>query len=75
MNTYDSFLKWMGIDPDGSHKHECPECGAVWEHSNRCVNDEQAHHCPKPGCSGASWRHYEGPKAAVGRLCRALIGI
>ena len=33
-------------DPNGTHKHECADCGTVWEHPDSRGGDEEAHTCP-----------------------------
>ena len=44
------------FDPDGTHKHKCPKCSHVWEHSNSMAGNEDAHKCPR--CSAPQWvRH------------------
>ena len=50
-----------GVRSFGSHKHQCPDCGTVWEHSDFCAGSDEAHSCPKDGCGGVSWRKYDGP--------------
>lgn len=40
------------------HKHKCPACGHIWEHTNSCAGDVDAHTCEK--CGTESWRrHYD----------------
>lgn len=51
------------------HRHQCPECGTVWEHENPPEDDvsteaerdlyRSRHKCPGCGC-GERWR-YTGP--------------
>ena len=46
--------------PEGSHRHECGDCGYVWEHSNKCRGNDAAHQCPK--CGEEEWGQYFGEK-------------
>ena len=27
------------------HSHKCLTCGRIWNHSDSCVNDKEAHEC------------------------------
>ena len=42
-------------DKPDYHRHECPECGFVWEHSDECRNTctqeefHKLHKCPECG--------------------------
>ena len=58
--TFDEFITELAaaIDPDGSHKHKCNHCQHVWEHSNQCAGDKQAHTCQK--CGEEQWYKYRG---------------
>ena len=58
------------VSPGGFHRHECPDCGCVWEHRDPDSPTKPAchgrigdgHTCP--GCRiGYSTRWYEGPAA------------
>lgn len=44
----------------GTHRHMCPNpsCGYVWEHSNSCAGNLEAHRCEK--CGTEQWWHYDG---------------
>lgn len=37
-------------DVDGMHRHQCPDCGTVWEHSDDNSGIKFAHTCPGCGC-------------------------
>src|SRR4051812_15049713 len=53
-------------DPNGNHKHECPDCGTVWEHPNTRAGDDDAHTCPS--CKVMMphpWYHYDGDAVPV----------
>ena len=39
------------------HKHKCI-CGHVWEHSDNCGGDTNAHTCPN--CGAEQWMRYYG---------------
>jgi predicted RNA-binding Zn-ribbon protein involved in translation (DUF1610 family) len=54
------FLRMLMAEPDpnGRHKHQCEECGTVWEHSNMCAGDDDAHMCPD--CGESQYYHYDG---------------
>lgn len=58
---------------DGSHKHMCPKCQTVWEHSNKCRGSQEAHTCPLCGTSQREW--YEGEKLAthIGDACNLAV--
>lgn len=34
--------------PDNFHRHRC-DCGFVWQHSDDCAGNLEAHHCPACG--------------------------
>lgn len=40
-------------DPNGTHAHECPRDGTVWEHKNSNAGNVDAHRCPR--CGGEQW--------------------
>lgn len=40
-----------------THKHKCGSCGTVWEHSNECYSNYDAHVCK---CGDTSFHHYHG---------------
>jgi hypothetical protein len=42
------------------HKHKCDKCGAIWEHSDSCLDDAAAHTCPTKDCGGMQWMKYLG---------------
>jgi predicted nucleic acid-binding Zn-ribbon protein len=44
----------------GTHKHECQECGTVWEHPDTLHGDEEAHCCPN--CRVQQWWKYNGDR-------------
>lgn len=41
------------MDPSRTHKHKCPKCGNIWEHSDNCVNNTEAHTCSE--CGTEQW--------------------
>lgn len=43
---------------EGFHKHQCSDCGSIWEHSDLCVADETVHTCK---CGHKQWKKYNGP--------------
>jgi len=47
--------------PDGFHRHECPNCGTIWEHSDAWWDIDKTHHCPT--CSREQLYKYNGPKS------------
>lgn len=51
-----------------SHKHQCPKCGFIWQHSDAMAGNWEAHTCP---CGGESWSHYDGRKKADYKGCLA----
>ncbi len=69
MNGFDALLLLLDAlngspDPDGTHRHQCTECGCIWEHPNSRQGDGDAHTCPGCGFNdGGPWWHYEGPDA------------
>ena len=40
---------------DGSHKHQCDECGFIWEHGDHNAGNEETHICP---CGEVVWERY-----------------
>jgi hypothetical protein len=45
------------------HKHECDQCGVIWQHAwNKAGGNKKTHKCPK--CRTYVTRWYEGPKKA-----------
>lgn len=44
--------------PEGFHRHKCPNCNYIWEHSNNCVGNISAHRCPR--CETIEGRKYTG---------------
>lgn len=48
-------------DKPGWHRHQCLECGLVWEHQDTHKGDVEAHRCPCCGNVCLFW--YEGPTA------------
>lgn len=48
-------------DENGTHKHECPDCGAIWEHPNARSGDADAHVCPSCKVQMPTpWFRYDG---------------
>lgn len=54
----------------GFHRHRCPQCRHVWEHSDEMFENVKAHTCHKCGCGGdfgeldeRCWEHYCGREA------------
>jgi predicted nucleic acid-binding Zn-ribbon protein len=54
------------MNATNSHKHKCPECGFVWQHSNAMRGNQAAHQCP---CGGESFYHYFGEDEPDVRMC------
>lgn len=46
------------VDRPGHHRHQCFECGTVWEHANSCSQMLTEHTCP--GCRQVCWERYTG---------------
>lgn len=52
--------------PPGRHRHQCPDCGAIWEHEDVCSElpfreKILAHSCPQyPKCRGLASKPYTG---------------
>lgn len=46
----------------GTHKHQCHRCKAVWEHSDDCAGNTEAHTCTTPGCNTEAWAGYFGDR-------------
>ena len=46
--------------PEGFHRHECFVCEVIWEHSDTCKGDIEAHKCPCCGFVESS--RYMGSK-------------
>jgi predicted RNA-binding Zn-ribbon protein involved in translation (DUF1610 family) len=51
--------------PKGYHKHKCPKCGNVWEHSNSFWDFTKTHNCFI--CGTEQLYHYEGPEKPSNR--------
>lgn len=47
-------------DRDGMHRHRCPDCAIVWEHSDTSSVDDNAGRHLCPGCRAAWYWKYEG---------------
>ncbi len=52
----------VGCSGKRFHKHKCPDCETVWEHTNACADGEtgecsydEAHSCPQCGAF-ESWK-------------------
>ncbi|MEA2702045.1 MAG: hypothetical protein QOE22_754 [Candidatus Parcubacteria bacterium] len=41
------------------HKHKCPNCSCVWEHTSKEGQDENAHNCPQCGTE-ERWVYFGG---------------
>lgn len=56
-----------------THKHKCPLCGRVWEHSDECNYAIDSHLCPAKGCKGEQFYHYVGNTSTtfLQSCCRA----
>lgn len=56
---------------DGTHKHKCYGCNHIWEHSDRCAGQADAHKCEK--CGREQWtRHYESINAEIQDMVNSL---
>lgn len=48
-----------------SHQHQCPSCGAIWEHDPQLGLSEAAHECPQ--CSTKQRWIYLGSRQSTHR--------
>lgn len=48
------------VSPTGRHRHRCPECDFVWEHSDDCYGDQDRHVCPC--CGECVFYRYHGTR-------------
>lgn len=40
------------------HKHKCPKCDFIWEHTTRQGQRARAHNCPRCGTE-QRWKYFE----------------
>ena len=50
------------IDLD-THKHQCPDCGLIWEHNGDSGGLDWAHRCPH--CKAEQYNRYHGKLPAI----------